>query len=212
MNEEGRCSQARYFVLMPDTRRPGRGHGVVFENINALLDHPRRILRPADGGFPALREKPLLKYEPEAGDPPEDLEGGLSGYWLVSERLKNVLSSVDPNGFEFVECDYFLQDGTVGPRHYLCDVVRKIDALDESASKLKIKHSDDYPGGKYYSLGGGVSLVFRPEVVGDFHVFRTPYSGNYVFADAVLRDAVVAAGMGGGKRSSGVWFEDASDY
>ncbi len=212
MTEKGEARKGEYFVLMPDTRRGGRGHGVVFSNVDRLLEPPRRILRPAEGGFPLLTEKPQLRLEPGAGDPPEDLEGGMSGYWLVSERLKDAFEGVDPDGFEFVECEYTLQDGSVGPRYFLCDITRKIDALDEGASKLNIKRSDEYPGGKYYSLGGGVSLAFRPEAVGDAHVFRTPYSGNVVFCDAKLRGAVIAAGMGQGSATSGVWIEDASDY
>ena len=196
---------------MPDVRRGGHGHGVVFENIDQLLNPPRRILRPATGGFPELRQKPRLVYDPAAGDPPQDLEGGLSGYWLVSDRLKSVLEGMDPEGFAFVECDYLLQDGSQGPPYFLCDVVRVLDALDEAASTLRIEVSDDFVGGKYYNFAGGISLAFRKEAVGNAHVFRTPYSGNYVICDRRLRDAVQGA-IGGSGGSGGLWFEDAADY
>ncbi len=204
--------KGEYFILAPDMRRPGRGHGVVFRNLDRLLNTPRRILRPVKGGFPDLKEKPVLSYEPALGEPPQDLEGGLSGYWLVSERLKNVFEQVDPSAFVFVECDYRLQDGSPGPRLFLCDVVRVLDALDEQKSKLTIEVSDEFVGGKYYNFAGGISLVFRAEVVGDAHVFRTPYSGNYVVCDGVLRAAVQAAGIIREDDSAGLWFEDAADY
>lgn len=203
--------RGEFFLLRPDTTRRGRGHGVVFDNVKKLRTPPRLILRPEAGGFPHLIEPPRLVYSPKKGDQPEDLEGGMSGYWLVSERLQKVLAAVDPDGFAFVECDYRLADGSEGPRYYLCDVARELDALDEEASKFRIISSDDYPGGKYYDLTGGTSLAFRKEVVGPAHVFTTPYSGNLVYCDRVLRDAVWDAGIGGPKHSRGLWFTDAAD-
>ncbi|WP_349999338.1 DUF1629 domain-containing protein [Stenotrophomonas lacuserhaii] len=203
--------RGEYFLLQPDTTRGGRGHGVVFENVKKLRTPPRMILRPTKGGFPELSETPRLVYSPDKGDPPQDLEGGISGYWMVSRRLKQVLSQVDPDGFEFVEADYRLSDGTKGPPYYLCDVIRELDALDEVASRLTIEESDEYPAGKFYDLTGGSSLAFRKDAVGDAHVFRTPYSGRLVFCDRRLRDAIFAAGMGETKDSYGVWFTDAAD-
>ncbi|MBL2545296.1 DUF1629 domain-containing protein, partial [Klebsiella pneumoniae] len=92
------------------TRR-GKGHGVVFENEDALLATPRLILLPEAGGFPPLRETPRLVYRERQGVPPQDLEGALSGYWLVSERLRQVMEEIDPNAFAFADTDYRLEDG-----------------------------------------------------------------------------------------------------
>lgn len=201
----------QYFLLEPDSSRGGRGHGVVFENVERLLDPPRIILRPQGGGFPPLREMPRLVYSPSKGDPPEDLEGGMSGYWLVSKRLKEVFERTDPDGFQFVECDYRLEDGSMGPAYFLCDVVRVIDALDESVSKLGVEVSDKYHAGKYYDFAGGASVTFRQGVVGSAHVFRTPYSGNFVVCDSVMQDAIIEAGIWKTVRSNGVWFIDAAE-
>jgi len=203
------CGQ--YFLLQPDTTRGGRGHGVVFENATTLRTSPRLILRPARGGFPPLSETPRLVHRLDQGDPPEDLEGGMSGYWLVSERLRRVMTAVDPEGFAFAEVDYRLSDGRQGPPYHLCDVVRCLDALDETRSKLTIIESDEFPVGKFYDLTGGSSLVFHEHVVGMAHVFMTPYSGRLVFCDRQLRDAIIDAGMGAPSRSLGVWFTDAAD-
>lgn len=200
-----------FFLLMPDTTRGGKGHGVVFENVKKLRTPPRLILRPEGGGFPPLAEKPLLVHSPKKGGLPEDLEGGMSGYWLVSERLRDALVSIDPGGFEFVDSEYRLADGSEGPRYFLCDVTRVIDAVDEGSSKLRVIRDDGYPGGKFYDLRGGSALAFRKDAVGQAHIFRTPYSGNLVFCDSALRDAVLAAGIGGGGESRGLSFTDAAD-
>ncbi|MCT8357355.1 DUF1629 domain-containing protein [Xanthomonas citri pv. anacardii] len=199
--------KGEFFHLQPDVRRGGKGHGVVFENRDALLTPPRLILKPKDGGFPALREIPRLIYHPSEGVLPEDLEGGFSGYWLVSERLRRVMEMVDPAAFEFAETDYRLDDGSKGPNVYLCDVVRTLDALDEDASHLDIKVSDEYEDGKYYSLAGGSRLAFKRDVLGSAHVFRLPFHGG-VFCDRVFKDAVKAAGIGAQGQSDGLWFYD----
>lgn len=96
-------------------KRQGRWRGVEFENLERLLSPDHLSLRPRGGGFPHLREMPRLVFNPEAGDPPRDLEGGFSGYWLMSERLRLAILSVDPMACAFVECDYRLVDGSPGP-------------------------------------------------------------------------------------------------
>lgn len=196
-----------FFKLRPDVRRGGKGHGVVFENEQALLTPPRLILKPEEGGFPALREIPRLVYHLREGVPPQDLEGGMSGYWLVSERLRQVMQAIDPGAFVFAETDYRLADGSQGPTYFLCDVVRTVDALDEDASQLNIVISDDYEEGKYYGLTGDVRLAFKRDVLGSAHVFRLPFHGG-VFCDRVFKDAVEAAGIVTARKTNGLWFED----
>lgn len=199
--------QGEFFQLQPDARRGGKGHGVVFENEQALLTPPRLILQPKAGGFPPLRETPRLVYHPREGVLPQDLEGGMSGYWLVSERLREVMEAVDPDAFAFADTDYRLADGSVGPTYFLCDVIRTVDALDEEASQLNIEISDEFEAGKYYGLTGDVRLAFKPEALDSAHVFRLAFHGG-VFCDRVFKDAVEAAGILTARKTNGLWFED----
>lgn len=214
MTDDNKPKKGEFYILQPDMRRGGPMHGVVIENIKTLLTPPRGILRPEVGGFPPLREAPRLVYDPKRGPPPEDLEGGMSGYWLVSERLRDVFVRTDPHAFEFVPCEFTPGSGNGfhGSKYYLCDVVRVLDALDEESSKLKIKISDEYVKGKFYSLVGGASLAFKKDVLKGAHVFRTPYSGTHVFCDNFIRSSVEEAGIGLGDRSGGLWFSDVFDY
>lgn len=46
---EDRPKPGEFFILEPDARRGGPGHGVVFENRKALITPPRLILRPEEG-------------------------------------------------------------------------------------------------------------------------------------------------------------------
>ncbi|MEB1978856.1 DUF1629 domain-containing protein [Xanthomonas campestris pv. campestris] len=196
-----------FFQLRPDARRGGKGHGVIFENEKALRTPPRLILKPEQGGFPLLRETPRLVYRPGEGVLPQDLEGGFSGYWLVSERLRHVMESVDADAFVFADADYRLVDGSPGPTVFLCDVIRTVDALDERASELNIEISDEFEAGKYYDLTGDVRLAFRRDVLGSAHVFRLPFHGG-VFCDRVFKQAVEAAGIVTPHQSNGLWFYD----
>ena len=196
-----------FFQLRPDARRGGRGHGVIFENKSALLTPPRIIVKPEEGGFPQLQEMPRLVHHPAEGALPEDLEGGFSGYWLVSQRLRRVMDAVDATAFAFADVDYRLADGSPGAAVFLCDVVRTLDALDEDASDVDIRIGDEYEAGKYYSLAGGSRLAFRHDVLEEAHVFRLPFHGG-VFCDRVFKDAVVAAGIGNDGQSGGLWFHD----
>lgn len=198
--------RGEFFELRPDARRRGKGHGVVFEN-ESLKTPPAFLLRPDSGGFPPLREIPRLVYKPSEGWPPGDLEAGMSGYWLVSARLRGVMEDVDAGAFVFMETDYRLADGAMGEPHFLCDVVRTIDALDEQASQLKIIVSDDYEEGKYYGLTGDVRLVFKQDVVAGAHVFRLPFYEG-VFCDRAFKEAVEAAGLVEQGASNGLWFHD----
>lgn len=200
--------KGEFFQLRPDDLRGGKGHGVVFANEQALLTPPRIVLRPKAGGFPPLREQPRLVYNPREGVLPEDLEGGMSGYWLVSDRLRHVMDAVDAGAFAFVEADYHLIDGSKGPPLFLCDVVRTLDALDEEASQLNVEISDEFEDGKFYGLTGDVRLAFKPEVLGSCHVFRLKFHGG-VYCDRLFKDAVEQAGIVTATNSNGLWFYDA---
>lgn len=201
--------KGEFFLLEPGAIS-GPACGVVFENLDRLLSPPRMILLPEEGGVPPLGELPRLVLNLREGPPPGDLEPGFSGYWLVSERLHDVMASVDSRAFAFAEVDYRLEDRSQGDRRFLCSVVQVIDALDEGASKLLIDTTEEFINGKFYDLGGGASVTFDRERLGQAHVFRTPFSGS-VFCDRVFRDAVAAAGIDTDSDADGVWLTDAAD-
>lgn len=181
----------RFFEFDADLRGGGKGHGVRIANEDQLK--PKEYLmfsRPPEGGFSYMTEKPLLVHNRKEGKMPRDIEP-YGSYFLVSERLKRIFDEVDSAGFEFVECDFILGDGSKGPQYYLADVIRVQDAVDESASKIRIDYERDYRTNedvKIYDFVGPTSLVFRDEVVADAHIFRTPYADN-VFCDEVLKSA-----------------------
>ncbi|WP_157803311.1 DUF1629 domain-containing protein [Brucella pituitosa] len=192
----------KFYEFGPDLTGGGPGHGLEFVNEEKLLTPPRIIVQPAEGGFPVLKEKPHIAYYSELGDAPRDLEGGMSGYWFISERLKEIFEKVDPDGFAFAECDYTLPDGSIGPKHYLCDVIRTLDALDEETSVMNAPTI--YPTGeKVYDFTGKTSLQFREQIVKSAHVFRLEYLKPLTICDSLLFDA-----CGSAPKLTGIRFRD----
>lgn len=197
LTEAERHAKGRYFLIEPSFWTAGGFPKIDFANEHRLRRPGSYMIEPPNGDPDQYSERPHLVHAPKGGKTnglPRDFEM-LASIWIVSEPLKQVFQTVDPAAFAFAACDFTLWDGTPGPQLYLCAVLRELDALDETASRLKIK-TGDYVNGKYYSRAGGAALRFRPEAVGGAHVFASPYSMD-VFCDRLLRDALVRAGLRG---------------
>jgi hypothetical protein len=145
-------------------------------------------------GFWEMPEPPRLRYVPEKGRMPRDFEE-IRGFWMISDRAKSVLESIDPAAFAFVNCEILLPDGLPGPLSWLCDVLPIIDALDETESDVGVNHERD--GRKVISLFGARRLIFKTERIGSAHIFRMAYRSNQVICDEVFRIACKAAGLKG---------------
>jgi hypothetical protein len=190
----------KFYVMTFDYNRAGR-RGFTLED-ESVLPH---------GQFDFLNfsEPPCFIFDRKRGRLPEDLEQ-YANFWLVSDRTKTVFQAVDPAAFAYVECKVKLFDGDYdGPRYWLCNVTRILDALDEAQSRLKVGIREDSRyidfGKKYYDILGRHELVFRDEAIGDAHVFRMEYLRRTIACDEAMKDACKAVGL------KGVKFDDASN-
>jgi hypothetical protein len=198
----------KFYDMSFDYNREGFP-GYPLENLEVLAPD-ERVLRPPSWqrGFPQYPEAPRFLFDKKIGRQPQDLEL-FHSYWLVSDRTKTVFQTLDPAGFAFVACNVRLPHGDYdGPGYWLCDVIRVLDALDETQSRLKIGIRDDKAyrdfGKKYYSMSGGAELAFREDAIGEAHVFRMEYLQAVVICDQVMKDACKGAGL------KGIKFRDAS--
>jgi hypothetical protein len=169
-------------------------HNIEFANQAALTWPGGMFLegKPDGSGGLDYPETPRLTLQKNkrTAKLPHDLDA-VSGAWLVSERLKQVFETVDPEGFAFAACDFTLPDGSKGPQYYICDVVRTIEALDEEKSE-NLEIIIEPSGHKYYRFLSTTKLVFKEEAVGPAHAFRMRYSSPTVICDSALRDACKA--------------------
>src|SRR5262245_54897964 len=157
------------------------------ENLEAISPVGWAIRPPAGRqGFPVYPEMPRIVIgKRKSGPPPSDIELYHS-YWLISDRLKVLFESVDPTAFAFQACDVRLSDGSPGPGYWLCDVVRVLEAFGGSTLE-EIRKSGGEAG--YYNLiGSRETLVFNESIIGESHIFRTPYH-TAVICDQILKDA-----------------------
>ncbi|PWT83980.1 MAG: hypothetical protein C5B58_05525 [Acidobacteria bacterium] len=180
----------KFYRIGPDYRRGGKP-GFRLED-NSVIPYGAQRL-------PDFAEPPRVVFDESAGDLPSDLEP-CARFWLIPDRTKAVLETVDPRSFLFVLCDVRVPQGVWdGPQYWLCEVVRVLDALDEAQSRLKIGIRDDDRyldfGKKFYDFSGGAELVFNEDVIGDAHVFRMAHRGSTVICDQVLKDACKSAGL-----------------
>jgi len=194
----------RFFEVTPDWRLL-RPPGFTLENEAKLLQG-RPILGPEPGkrGFPSYPEPPRILIDRKLGRALRDFEQ-YSAYWLISDRLKRVLQAVDANGCAFVRCDVRFGQGAVEQGYWLFDVIRILDAVDESASRLSIVRDHRSCGGRYYRFSRGASIIFKPDVVASAHIFGLAFARSAMSCDQVLKDACNREGI------KGISFTDATD-
>jgi Protein of unknown function (DUF1629) len=191
-----RKPKARRFYIIGCSSAEKRADFEV-ENLD-VLRAGALALYPPEGrrGFPAYREEPRVVIGKRRNAyPPSDIER-FHSYWLISDRLKVLFESIDPQAFAFQACDVELRDGSGGPVYWLCDVVRVLDAFGESTLQ-DIRRYRERTGFTYSGFLGDKALVFNEAIIGDSHIFRTPYSFMDVFCDQSLKDACKQAGIKG---------------
>lgn len=204
---EAASHKGEFFLIDASFLDNGRVPGIEISNEEKLI-HPGMNVVSRPNGMPnQYPERPHLVHVPEKGGMPRDLEE-FAGIWIISEPLKQLFERMDAEAFAFVACDFSLADGSPGPHYYLGNVLRRLDALDEASSRVRIKLDHNYQTGedeKLYSLVGGASLVFKQDVVGDVHVFRQERMGAPPICDRAMFDALSAANF------SGVRLRDVTD-
>jgi uncharacterized protein DUF1629 len=189
-----RTRHRKFYIVR--NRAASRASGFEVLNRESLFkEGPPTFLPPlGQRGFRAYPERPVFVADPKFGRLYRDLEG-YSGYWFISEKMKSVLQEIDPEAFAFLECEVRSPDGNRQPSRWLCDVIRVLDALDETQSTVRVGVADD--GSKYYRMGGGDKLVFKESVVGDARIFRMKYFDANIICDEELRKACKSTDLKG---------------
>lgn len=207
ISAEAASHKGKFFLIDVSFLGNGRVPGIEITNEEKLIHPGMNVISHPNGMPDQYPERPHLLHVPDKGGMPRDLEE-LAGIWIVSEPLKQLFEQIDPEAFAFVECDLSLADGSPGPQYYLGNVLRRIDALDEASSHVKIKLDHNYQTGedeKLYSLVGGASLVFKQDAVGEAHIFRQDHMGAPPICDRAMFDTLRAANF------SGVRLRDVAD-
>ncbi|WP_434991069.1 imm11 family protein, partial [Xanthomonas melonis] len=83
MSTENKPKKGEFYLLRSDVRGGGRGHGVEFENEDAVPFSLADSLPGEDAGLASLKETPRLRYDSCIGDIPNDMHSGFKSYWLI---------------------------------------------------------------------------------------------------------------------------------
>lgn len=207
ISAEAAPHKGEFFLIDASLLGNGRVSGIEIANEEKLIHAGMNVVSPPNGMQDQYLERPHLVHVPEKGVMPRDLEE-FAGLWVVSEPLKRLFEQMDAEAFAFVACNFSLADGSPGPQYYLGNVLRRLDALDEASSRVRIKLDHNYQTGedeKLYSLVGGASLVFKQDVVGDARIFRQDHMGAPPICSRAMFDALSAANF------SGVRLRDVAD-
>ena len=197
-----RKAKAQKFYVVNLDFRFQTAPGWDMENLAAIAGERKILIPPKERGFVSFPEPPRLVIDKSLGRAPTDWEM-FHDYWLVSDRMKTLLETLDPEGLRFVECDTRYPDGSAAPTYWLCDVVRVLDAVDEANSVLEIEYLA--PDREVYRFRRRSCLLFKEEIVGKAHIFRLCFYPMIV-CDQVVKDACKQAGI------RGIGFTDATKY
>jgi hypothetical protein len=178
------------------TQTVSRACGFKLTNSAVLFRKPDIMMMPPHGrrGFRDYPALPVFVADKKKGRLHWDLDTPVPYYWLVTEKMKALMEALDREAFEFLQCRVQFPDGSDAPPHWLCDVVRVLDAVDEEKSKVKVWHGQS--GNKVYGYGD-MNLQFKPEVVGTSKFFRLYYNDNIVICDDEVKAACKAADLKG---------------
>lgn len=187
-----RARKRRFYKIGPNFALGG-GPGFWLEDRSVLPPYGVRRL-------PASTPPVSYVFDKSVGRLPCDIELCFA-WWLVSERTKALFERLDPEAFVFVPCEVRMRRGQYdGPKFWLCDVVRVLDALDESQSRLHMGVRDDIRfldhGRKYYEfLAFGGKLVFRETAIGNARIFRMAHKELTYICDQEFKDACKSTGL-----------------
>jgi hypothetical protein len=165
------------------------------------LPDPGSELGGLGSGFPIGMETPILVFEKPLGRLPfPDALLHFDRVMALSDPAKKLFENIDAEAFEFREAVTQLHDGSEGPRYWLADVTRFLDAVDEERSKEIYVEEKIIPRNgrrmRRVHLGMGPSTVFKSDVVNGNHIFRATYSGDILFDESVA-GAIRAAKLRG---------------
>lgn len=159
--------------------------------------HPpkRHPLDSIGTGFPMSMPTPLFVLDEAFGRLPLT-DGEVLGrdIWLISERAKVVFEAIDREAFEFRQVETRLGNGgELGPKYWICDLVRVVDALDEARSPVDVTWQT--PDTKFVSLVPGKVAHFKKLSLLGGHIFRHVHSLVPAFCDDDFKYAVESSGL-----------------
>lgn len=167
--------------------------------IGHIPDHGNRA-QGVESGFWSM-ETPVFVIDRGKGRVPlADVEPAIGrDIWLISDRAKQVFQNVDPHAFEFIAVETRVRrdaSEVVGPKYWLCDLVRFLDALDEEKSNADVRLLEDGTKRARRKLVGG-EVLKSAMIGGSNHIFRLMHAPTSIYATETFVKAIRKARLTG---------------
>jgi hypothetical protein len=201
----GPAERRRFYVVQGDLRHNPSDYAFVNEDEALINGRWRgRHAHPAPGyrlpfyvGVPELRAKPKLVVGADR-DELLDIYGFDRNY--VSSRAKALLSEIDPQAFEFVECDTVDGNGRAIDPYWMFAVIRVASGFDEARSDFitfKERNPDDPEAATNPTISVLNDIYMPEDFPADAHAFRFVRYRTHIIVDGAIVDAWRAAGLTG---------------
>jgi len=141
-------------------------------------------------GFPPEMQAPLIVFGRRGRH--VDFRAYGRSLWLISDRAKQFLETIDPEAFLFVKVNAKTKGARKadplepGREYWLCDLIRYVDALNIVEGEMD--YSPNGTGGQFYMPILGKIGSFRKRDVGGAHVFRLASRPGSVMVDQFFAD------------------------
>ena len=116
------------------------------------------------------------------------------GFYIVSDKCRDVMVSIDRMAFEFLECQCFDKKGKRLERRWLCDVVRVVNIVDEDRVQFRIVTGSH--GERYYIVNAYDDIFFKEHLVDEgAHIFNMRKFCIETVVDETFQNAFKAHGL-----------------
>ena len=190
-------TRRRFYRVQPDLRYNPSD----FEFLNkdeALIDgrqvgprayHFASHRHPVYFGNPEMREKPRIKIARK--NKPLDIYGFFPRLF-ISSQVKDLLTALDPDAFEYCECETINRKGEPVISYWMTAIIRYVEDFDRERSDFITMQEISEP--KDIDYGMAVwrvnDLYMKPDFPNNHHAFRLSHIGGLIF-DEVMVAAVI---------------------
>lgn len=168
-------------------------------NEKVLMTHrpagapPRFAANLYQNSFWPMPEKPVIILHRDCKIASRDIDL-MRAFWIVSERCKDAMLSVDLSAFDFLECDCFDHKGNQLEARWLCVVMRTLDVLDEEVTKVIIARGPN--GAKGYHINSYDNIVLKmKEIPNNTQIFNMAHILRKIISTTAFKDEMKYKGI-----------------
>jgi hypothetical protein len=138
-------------------------------------------------GNPEMRVKPKIKIARK--NKPLDIYGFFPDIF-ISSQAKDVFTALDPEAFEYSECETINNKGEPVASYWMTAMVRYVEDFDRERSDFTTVQEVSEPteidyGSAVWQIN---DLYMKPDLPDDHHAFRVSHIGELIFDEVMVAE------------------------